>query len=222
MTRTMAVRAGAAVLMALGAVGVTWGPGATVASACDCQGPATDAAAIELSDAAFTGTLVGRIDPDPLVTSADPVRYVFDVELVHKGEVGARVEVESAWSGASCGATIAADQPMFVVARVEGDRLTTAQCSGTRPVAEPRGGPLIGGHAPSTSPTIEPSPAPMTDELAAHGARGTCGESDARCVDTVSTGSSAWVVALAAGAVLAGAGIAAWWLMGRRASSADR
>lgn len=161
-------RCGVAALVTLGALAVAWGPGAGVAVACDCSWPTSDAEAMATADLASTGTLVERIDPDPVVTSADPVRYVFDVQLVHKGAIGARVEVESALYGASCGATIVDDVPMFVVARTDGDRLVTSMCSGTRPIDEQNGPPAIDGHPPVTAPaTSAPESAPLDSDLVA-------------------------------------------------------
>ncbi len=211
------VRLGIVVLAVLSAVAVSWGPGAEVASACDCQGPASDAEAVERSDVAFTGTLVERIDPDPLVTSADAVRYVFDVELVHKGSVGPRVEVESAFSSASCGAVISDEFPMFVVATEEGDRLVTRLCAGNRPITDLEGPPQIDGQAP-TPPADQLQQQPTsTDEVAAPAARTSCEEGSVDCDDTGGSADYTLIASLAAGAALAVAAAAGVvWLTRRR------
>lgn len=164
-TPVLRTKVGVLVLFALAAVVMSWGPGAQVASACDCSGPGSDVEAVERSDAAFTGTLTDRIEPDPVVTSADPVRYVFDVQLVHKGPIGARVEVESALSSASCGAVISAEVPMFVVVRRDGDRYVTAQCSGTRPLTDADGPATIAGQPPPPSRAALPALLRSVDEF---------------------------------------------------------
>lgn len=218
--RRRAAMGAVAALLCMLAMAVSWGPGAQVASACDCNRPADDATATAAADVAFTGTLVERIDPDPLVTSADPVRYVFDVELIHKGQVGPRVEVESAWDSASCGAVIAADSPMFVVARNEEERLVTALCSGTRPITDVVGPPAIEGLPPDTSSTTEPEPSDAdadADETASASARTSCDESAGDCVDQ--GGGSSVLILVAIAAALLAAGIAAGvWRVRRSAT----
>lgn len=215
--RRLVARAGIAALLSLVTLVVSWGSGAQVASACDCSIPADDAAAVEGSDAAFTGTLVERIDPDPLLTSSDPVRYVFDVSLVHKGTIGSRVEVESAWASASCGAVISANSPMLVVTRAEGERLITAQCSGTRPITEIVGPPQIDGWPPAMSTAGVPE-RPDTDASAAPAARNGCDEGAAECEDQGGGADSTLGIVLAAVAILLATGlVAGLWLLRRSA-----
>lgn len=167
---------------------------------------------------AFTGTLVERIDPDPLVTSADAVRYLFDVELVHKGSVGPRVEVESAFSSASCGAVISDELPMFVVATEEGDRLVTSLCAGNRPITNLEGPAQISDQAPTPPADQRQQQPTSTDEVVAPAARTSCEEGSRDCDDTGGSADYTLVVSLAAGAALAMAAVAgAVWLARRRA-----
>jgi hypothetical protein len=214
--RRTAAKGGAAALSTLVAIAISWGPGVQTASACDCSSPRDDAVALDGADAAFTGTLVERIDPDPVISSADPVRYVFDVAVVHKGTVGPRVEVESAWDGASCGAAISADSPMFVVARDDGERLTTAQCSGTRPLTDPAGPPQLHGEPPATSVTESAQP-PDREVSAAPSTRTSCEEGAGDCDDQGGGASSTPVVLLAVVAAVAAIAAAGLVAVARRA-----
>jgi hypothetical protein len=211
------VRSGVVVLAVLSAVAVSWGPGAEVARACSCQVPESEAEAVERSDVAFTGRLVERIDPDPLLTSSDAVRYVFEVELVHKGSVGPRVEVESAVQSTSCGAVVSEEFPMFVVASKEGGRLTTSLCAGNRPITDLEGPPRIAGQAPAPPAGQRQQPT-STDEVAAPAARASCEDGSVDCDDTGGRTDYTLIASLAAGAALAVAAAAgAVWMSRRRA-----
>lgn len=218
-TKTPGVRLCIVVLAILSAVLVSWGPGAELASACDCQGPASDAEAVARSDVAFTGVLVDRIDPDPLRSSADAVRYVFEVQLVHKGSVGARVEVESAFSSASCGAVISEEFPAFVVATDEGDRLVTWLCDGNRPITGVEGPPQVDGRPPPPADQRQQHPT-STDEVAAPSARSSCDQGAGNCDDTDGSADFSRIASMAAGpALLIAAATGAVWVARRRAGT---
>jgi hypothetical protein len=76
------------------------------AFACSCQAGVRVADALAGADGAFVGVLTGQDDPlghGPLVSSGRPVVNHFEVERVVKGDIGARVDVEAAASGVSCG-----------------------------------------------------------------------------------------------------------------------
>lgn len=113
------------------------------AAACSCVG-VSDQEAVPNADAVFTGTLVDIITPTgAAVSSADPERFVFDVDEVFKGEVSARQSVVTARDGASCGLEITGSGPFVVFARTETDGITTGAvdgelysslCSGARPL----------------------------------------------------------------------------------------
>ncbi len=73
------------------------------AAACSCAG-IDPRAALARADAAFVGVLVDkRLKSPPLRSTADAAVYTFRVETAIKGRLPARIEVESAESGASCG-----------------------------------------------------------------------------------------------------------------------
>ncbi len=114
------------------------------AVACSCAA-FTDEEAFENADAAFTGTLVEIMTPaGDTYSSADPERFVFDVDEVFKGRVFARQSVVTAREGASCGLEIRGPGPFVVFARTEADGITGGAvdgelysnlCTGTRVLA---------------------------------------------------------------------------------------
>jgi hypothetical protein len=96
-------------------------------------------------DAAFLGTVLKVIRPDgDLVSSADPQRYVFEVQDVFKGEVTSPQTVVTAREGGSCGLALSGPGPFVVFATHEstlthgarGGELYSHLCSGTRSLAE--------------------------------------------------------------------------------------
>ena len=198
-----------------------WGPGIQVAAACDCTIPSDDEA-LDASDAVFSGRLVERIEPEVLQSSADEVRYVFEVDLVHKGTVGVRAEVFSAWSGGSCGAAIDDSAPHVVFAREVDGRLVTTMCSGSRPLdASSAPVPFEG-----TAPTIQPEPGTRPERAAEvageEAAPAECIDGVSACPDDESVADRS--VVAAAGAALAVAAFAATGLglaRRRRSSGTD-
>lgn len=110
------------------------------AAACSC-GLLTDDEALGYADAVFIGTLAEIITPGGTsYSSADPERFVFEVDGVFAGEVFARQSVVTARDGASCGLEISGPGPFLVFAvtndgftggAVEGE-LYSNLCSGTR------------------------------------------------------------------------------------------
>lgn len=111
---------------------VVWGPAAP-AQACSCA-DASPAEHFANADAVFTGRLVERsVDhPDrPSISSADPARHVFEVEVVLKGTAHHRQAVFSAADGASCGLELTGEGPFVVFAREHDDRYRADLCGGT-------------------------------------------------------------------------------------------
>jgi len=107
-------------------------------AACSCA-PLTDDEALAEADVAFVGTLQEIRIPDNVVSwsSDDPVRFVFAVTAVYKGEAFEQQSVVTSRDGASCGLEVAVGQTALVFARTEGSRLevgevTSNLCSGTR------------------------------------------------------------------------------------------
>lgn len=132
---------GVFVVIAVGFVSVGTAP---PAGACTCD-PPIDEEAIEAADAAFTGSLVDVVASTGAdVSSADPERFVFDVQDVFKGEVTARQTVVTPRGGASCGLEISGPGPYLVFAfddsqltsGAEAGELYSHLCSGTRPLSD--------------------------------------------------------------------------------------
>jgi hypothetical protein len=120
------------VLGLLTALFVVGGP-AGRAYACSCA-ESSPADAYADADAVFTGRLVQRsVDhPDwPTVSSADPARHVFDVEVVLKGTAHHRQAVFSSADGASCGLELDGEGPFVVFAQQVEDRYRADLCGGT-------------------------------------------------------------------------------------------
>jgi hypothetical protein len=114
------------------------------AAACSC-GLLTDDEALDYADAVFIGTLAEIITPGGTsYSSADPERFVFEVDEVFTGEVFARQSVVTARDGSSCGLEISGPGPFLVFAvtndgftsgAVEGE-LYSNLCSGTRELGD--------------------------------------------------------------------------------------
>jgi hypothetical protein len=115
------------------------------AAACSCAAGG-DPAAVDRADVVFTGTWVDTVGAGGLATgtSTDPVRLLFDVERVHRGEAYERQSVVTAADPGSCGLALDGPGPFLVFARssagaadpepVEGE-LVADLCGGTRPLA---------------------------------------------------------------------------------------
>lgn len=118
--------------------------GAGAAQACSCQSlPAdvdVDASYGESADAVFVGVATDEsLDPPPERQEGLPgtVRFVFDVELVAKGEVADPVEVSTSANSGSCGTDFVLGQRYKVFAsRRDDGSLDTGLCSGNRLATE--------------------------------------------------------------------------------------
>lgn len=152
-----------AVLVALGVVGIVGLVAAPSAAACSCAALG-DAEAFDSAPAVFRATVMERRDEhgSRLRSTADPVRYVFTVDRVYKGDVYATQSVVTAAGGPSCGFELSGPGPFLVFTR---DRAVTGQafshgvldgefvsnlCSGTRRVtaADPVPASFGAGHPP--------------------------------------------------------------------------
>jgi len=116
------------------------------ACACSCVG-VTEAEALRNSAAVFVGTLHEVRGQTLRFSSADPSRFVFDVETAYKGDVHEVQSVVSSSDGASCGLEIAVGQRTLVFAHnedsfsLEDGEYESGLCGGTRA--------LVGGEVPS-------------------------------------------------------------------------
>jgi len=103
-------------------------PGA--ASACSCMiRPLADR--LSAADVVFLGTPTNGDEPEGAVSSADPVRWTFHVDAVHKGAVTRTVNVLSALDSASCGIPFEVNNPYLVFGVINGDAVTAGLCGGT-------------------------------------------------------------------------------------------
>jgi hypothetical protein len=126
------------------------------AYACSCAVmPGGDA---PLEGTVFYGEIVRRdVDGQAAV-------YVVDVSRVYAGSVGARAEVRTSASGASCGLELPASGGALFYAEEENGVLGAGLCSGTRPADGPPSG--LGEGYPPSGPvaTSEPAAAPPSGE----------------------------------------------------------
>lgn len=159
---------------------------ATPAYACSCGGQ-SPADAVAGGDAAFVGTYLGRTEPPPapMVKSSDLVVNHFSVERAIKGDVAGSVDVNAAFSGASCGLELAVGQRTGLVMRHAGDDWESNLClqidpeallalaepppPAPQPPSRPRPGPTVVA-IPSASPlptaSAGPSPQPSVSATA--------------------------------------------------------
>lgn len=117
---TMAVAASGAILVS----------GAEPAAACSCA-TTTDEEARVTADAVFSGRLIEIVTPEGgTYSSADPERFLFEVDEVFEGTVYAEQAVVTARDGMSCGLEISGPGPFVVFAYAGSDGVTTGALEG--------------------------------------------------------------------------------------------
>jgi hypothetical protein len=97
------------------------------ASACSCVVLDLDRD-LPAADAAFVGHVVSREADKPIVSTADPVRWTFEVETAVKGELPQRVVVLAAVDSASCGLGLEEGQRAGLLLDRERDEWTSSLC----------------------------------------------------------------------------------------------
>jgi hypothetical protein len=155
---------GVAIVVAI--VGVVHVAAAPPAAACSCVG-FTDDEAIRGSEVVFAGELAEVLTPPGVFSSAGPERFVFEVDVVYKGEAKATQSVVTPRDGAGCGLELVGRGPYLVFAGTEPvldldaeeGELYSTLCSGTRaldvapvPAAFGPGDPPSRGSSPIGSP----------------------------------------------------------------------
>lgn len=148
-TKYRIVRSVLAVLLAAGGLLVVEaGP----ALACSCRAGVPVGEALSEHDGAFVGVFTGQVDPmrpGDEISSARPVLNHFTVERSVKGDIGERVEVQAAASGASCGLELEVGQRTGLLLRGEPGSWTSGLCSQLEPQAllafAPSAGSVDGG-----------------------------------------------------------------------------
>jgi hypothetical protein len=128
-----------AILLAATVVGT-----AHPAAACSCATLSTSES-FDNADVVFTGDLIEvRTPSGDTFSSADPERFVFDVDQVYKGETMARQSVVTPREGGSCGLELVGRGPFLVFASTEptfdlsgeAGELYSHLCTGSRSLAE--------------------------------------------------------------------------------------
>ena len=106
------------------------------ASACSC-GISPLADRLSAADVVFIGTPKKGDKPEgDAVSSADPVRWTFDVDTVHKGDVTQTVDVISALDSASCGIPFEVNRPYLVFGVLDDEAITAGLCGGTEQLSQ--------------------------------------------------------------------------------------
>ena len=99
-----------------------------VTYACSCAVSASPLEAMEQSAAVFEGTVVSIKEKFKIMqSSADPVRVTFQVGARWKGEMGEKVTVTTALSGASCGFEFTKGERYIVYAGGRKERVREGQ-----------------------------------------------------------------------------------------------
>lgn len=132
--------------------------------ACSCVAPGpTPLETLEASIAVFSGEVVAVDAPESLngiTTSADPVKYTFDVEQVWKGPVQPALTVTTARDDASCGYPFEVGQSYLVYATGHVSGLITHTCTRNQPLAS-AGEDLAALGQGSVPPAPAPDPVPI-------------------------------------------------------------
>lgn len=108
------------------------------ALACSCRADVAVKDALLESDGAFVGRFIGRDDLFPqgeMAGSPRPVLNHFQVERSVKGDIGARVRVEAAASGASCGLELEVGERTGLLLRQGPNGWRSSLCSQIDPLA---------------------------------------------------------------------------------------
>ena len=106
------------------------------ALACSCRAGVPVEDSLSESDAAFVGVFTGRDDPlaqADLISSGRAVVNHFQVERSVKGDIGERVDVKAAASGASCGLELDVGERTGLLLRRDAGGWTSGLCSQVEP-----------------------------------------------------------------------------------------
>lgn len=133
----------------------------SVAFACTCAPPPSDAEALDDYDAVFAGVPVDHEDPEGdqrIISSARPIVWTFAVDTIVKGDISREQEIISAASGASCGYRFRKGKRYLVFAYHGTDAgrvnnpdadLHTGICTNTHGLAADEGLPFAAAPTPS-------------------------------------------------------------------------
>lgn len=200
-----------------------------VTYACSCVVSPSPLEAMEKSAAVFEGTVVSIKEKFKIMqSSADPVRVTFQVGARWKGEMGERVTVTTAQSGASCGFEFTKGERYIVYAgveEVEGTggtaKLTVSLCSrtalfsGAQEDLNELGAGMSGG-SPTEPPGIADDPGAVSGNHPTSASPPASGDSPTTEPETTS---ASWLPYAGAGAGIVVLGAAALILLRRQSNS---
>jgi hypothetical protein len=138
------------------------------AYACSCIPPAPPLESMANSDAVFSGKVM-RIDADeaPIMSSADPVKVVFDVSRVWKGAEEGAIALSTARESASCGYNFVVGEEYLVYANNSETGLTTGLCNRTMPLSSAGEDLAALGEGVIPAPADQPTASTLSWALAA-------------------------------------------------------
>jgi hypothetical protein len=102
--------------------------------ACDCAGPSSVKEELQRQTVVFSGKVVSISNSNKGLarSSADPMNITFEVYDAWKGDVGKKLILHTAMSGASCGFDFTPNEEYLVYAYGEKDRLEVGLCGRTK------------------------------------------------------------------------------------------
>jgi hypothetical protein len=140
------------------------------AFACSCLPPSPPLESMAGSDAVFAGKVVlVEEGSGAIISSADPIKVVFEVSRVWKGEEKADIALTTARDSASCGYDFMVGGEYLVYANNSETGLTTGLCSRTMPLSM-AGEDLAAlgeGVVPPAAPASASSPLPWVLAISA-------------------------------------------------------
>jgi hypothetical protein len=138
------------------------------AYACSCIPPSPPLESMASSDAVFSGKVL-RIDEEkaPIISSADPVKVVFEVSRVWKGPEEGAIALSTARDSASCGYDFVVGEEYLVYAYNSESGLTTGLCSRTMPLSTAGEDLAALGEGVVPPPVAQPTSSSMSWILAA-------------------------------------------------------
>lgn len=138
------------------------------AYACSCIPPRPPLEAMAESDAVFSGKVVRmEAEEGPIVSSADPVKVVFEVSRVWKGSEDGALALSTARDSASCGYDFMVGEEYLVYAYNSEAGLSTGLCTRTMPLSAAGEDLAALGEGMVPAPVAAPAPSRLPWVLAA-------------------------------------------------------
>jgi hypothetical protein len=133
--------------------------------ACSCAGPSSVNEELQRQTVVFSGKVVTITNPNNGLTrsSADPLNITFEVYDAWKGDVGKKLILHTAMSGASCGFDFTPNEEYLVYAYGEKDRLEVGLCGRTKTLVSASEDLQALGLGKTILPDVKGSYAPQED-----------------------------------------------------------